>query len=551
MHALLACALLASQSALASEPPVARKVDVVDHAFGLSIPDPYRWMEGEDNAEYKEWLKAHGAASRARLDALPTIDAWRRTLAAAAGATTTHGGHVRVGNRMFFRRAPAGKEGVLTVREADGSERVLFDPNTVDGGASIGDYSVSPDGGTVAATVGYGGNEIGDIALFDVATGKRLADTLKPVWDEFIPQWLPDGSGFFYVRMRDFQQGDADPMKGMGAYLHRLGQPQSADLLLARAGTDDALKIAAQDFPVVVTTHGSPWTILFIAGARASSPMCFAPLADVVAAHAKWRCLVAAADNVQGATLHGDTLYLLSARDASNRRVLALDLRDPKASLANAKVVVPERADAVLTDLGVARDGLYLKSMRRGLDSVDRMDYASGTRTPVAMPGEGAIYLMRTDPRQNGALMSLQGWTVPKKVYAYDGQALTDTGLGTLGAPAYPELIAEETEATSADGTRVPLSVVRRGGCTRPVALPGRRRRQRAGRDPARRHAVPAFGPGRIEPPRPRARPARPGGQLGEREDRRAGTRRRRAHGPGSRARRPLPEIHASRTRQR
>ena len=33
-------------------PPKARKVDVVDHDFGLSMPDPYRWMEGEDTVSY-------------------------------------------------------------------------------------------------------------------------------------------------------------------------------------------------------------------------------------------------------------------------------------------------------------------------------------------------------------------------------------------------------------------------------------------------------------------------------------------------------------------
>lgn len=33
-------------------PPPARTVDAVDHAFGLTLPDPYRWMEGNDNAEF-------------------------------------------------------------------------------------------------------------------------------------------------------------------------------------------------------------------------------------------------------------------------------------------------------------------------------------------------------------------------------------------------------------------------------------------------------------------------------------------------------------------
>jgi len=446
-----------------SYPPTARTVDTVDHDFGLSLPDPYRWMEGEDNAEFNAWLQAQGAASRARLDALPTLASWRERLAAAAGASTTHHGHRLIGDRLFFLRAQAGKEGVLMVRDGDGSERTLYDPNAVEGGASIGSYSVSPDGGKVAVNVGFGGNEIGEIAVFDVASGKRLDDTRKPVWSEAMANWLPDASGFFYTRMRD-AGGDADPMQGMAAYLHLLGQPQSADVLIARAGADDALRIVPNDFPWVYVSAGSDWAMLHISGARASGRACVARLAEAVTGHATWRCPVADADNVQDADLHGDTYYLLSAKDASNRRVLALDLRDPDAVPATAKVVVPERADAVLTGISVAGDALYLKSMHGGLDHVERMDYASGALSPVAMPFDGAVYLMRTRPEQAGALLSLEGWTTPTKVYRFDpaGGQLVDTGLGTVTSMSFPDLVSEETEATSADGTRVPLSLVYR-----------------------------------------------------------------------------------------
>ncbi|HTD28456.1 MAG TPA: prolyl oligopeptidase family serine peptidase [Xanthomonadaceae bacterium] len=480
---------------MATDPPAARKVDVVDHAYGLTIPDPYRWMEGENNAEFDAWLKAQGAASRAKLDALPTLDAWRTRLAAGAAVTIKHFGQTLVGDRMFFMRAPAGREGMLMVREADGSERVLFDPNRVQGGASIGDYTVSSDGGTVAVTVGYGGNENGELALFDVATGKRLADTLKPVFGQFPASWLPDGSGFFYTRMRDIKPGDADPGVGMGAYLHLLGKPQVSDRLLARAGANDALKIAQSDFPIVTTSPDSVWALLNIEGARASVRYCVASLSDAIAAHAAWRCLIDDADNVQDAQLRGDTAYLLSAKDASNFRVLALDLHDPKASLANAKIIVPERADVVLNGMGVARDGLYLRSMHRGLDQIERMDYATGKLTPIAMPGEGAIALMRTDPRQDGALLSLEGWTTARKVYRYDGHALADTGLGVLGAHAYPDVIAEEIEATSADGTKVPLSVIRR----RDLVLDGHARAIVEGYGGYGESAHPFFGPLHLE----------------------------------------------------
>jgi prolyl oligopeptidase len=446
--------------------PSPRRTNTVDHDFGLSMPDPYRWMEGEGNAEFDAWLKTQGTASRAKLDALPTLETWRQRLGEAAGTGTTHADHRLVGARLFFMRAPAGKEAALTVREADGREHAIFDPN-LEKGASISGYSVSPDGRKVAINIGHDGNEIGEVALYDAATGKRLGDTLKPVWSEVTVGWLPDGSGYYYTRMRE-PPGE-DPMQGMGAYLHRLGEPLAKDTLIARAGAADALKIPISDFVGVEQPLGSDWALLGIGGARAYFRPCVAPTTDAVSGRAKWRCVAEDTDNIQAAVIHQDTLYLLQAAGAPNRRILALDLRDPEARIATAKVVVPERPDVVLSDISVARDALYVKSMRHGLDHVERLDYASHALTPVAMPIDGTIRLMRSDARQDGALLSLEGWTVPRKVYRYDPASsnLADTHLGAIGMREYPDVATEETEVTSADGTKVPLSLIYPKGLAR------------------------------------------------------------------------------------
>lgn len=439
-----------------------RTVDVVDHDFGLKMADPYRWMEGEGNAEFDAWLDAQGEIARAQLDAIPGVTAWRHRLTAAASASTLHGSHVQVGKRLFFRRSAKGAEPSLMIREADEQERVLFDPSTLEGVAQFNGFAVSPDGRYVAVNIGLGGNEIGEIALLDVASGERMPDTIAPIWGEFQASWLPDSSGFFYTRMRTVDPADPDPLQGMSTWLHQLGQPLSRDRMIVSAGGQDALGIPAKDFPIVLAEQGSDWLVLLIGGARSSSRMCVAPRSGVDADRIAWRCLVEIEDNVQDFALMGDQLFLLSARDAPNRNVLRIDLRDPDASPATARVVVPERRDRVVTAIAAAADGMYIKTMQRGLDQVERMDYRNGERKLIALPESGAIHLLRTSPQRAGALISLEGWIAPRTVYSFDGTAFSDTGLGDQDAPAYPELMVEQIEAISADGTVVPLSIVRR-----------------------------------------------------------------------------------------
>jgi prolyl oligopeptidase len=55
-------------------PPVARTVDLVEKPFGVEVSDPYRWMEGDDNAEFRTWLLAQNDYARKQLSRLPARD---------------------------------------------------------------------------------------------------------------------------------------------------------------------------------------------------------------------------------------------------------------------------------------------------------------------------------------------------------------------------------------------------------------------------------------------------------------------------------------------
>ncbi len=455
---LLVTSTLSAQVTPPDAPPVARRVDTVDTAFGLSIPDPYRWMEGEANAEHDAWLGAHGQATRARLDTLPRLAFWKERLAAVAGTTSALRPLDLRDDPMLLLRVDKGGPAALLARGRDGVDRMLFDPATEQ--AAITGATRSPDGCHVAINVMRKGNEIGTIEVLEIASGRRV-QTVSPVWSEFAPHWLPDGRGFFHTRMRDIKPGDADPLQGMGVYLHQLGQPLAQDRLVVRAGTADALAIPPNDFPAVRLAPGSNWALLSIVGARASMRACVAPLAEVVAGKQRWRCLIGDADLVQDVQLVGDTLYAVQALDAPNRRLVAIDLASPDATARTARTVLAESSETVIEGIDAARDALYVTLMRDGIQELARLDYRSGAMQPIALPLAGTVRLT-TSPDADGAWASLGSWLQAGKVYRLqpDGQ-LAPTPFGISGAPEYPGLMVERVQATSRDGTRVPLTIIR------------------------------------------------------------------------------------------
>jgi prolyl oligopeptidase len=175
---------------------------------------------------------------------------------------------------------------------------------------------------------------------------------------------------------------------------------------------------------------------------------------------------------VQGFVLHGDTLYLLSMQGSPNGRVLALDLSKPDNGLRDARVVLP-MTDDVLTGLAAARDALYVKRMRNGIDDVLRVEYRGGKTETISMPFAGSIGSFAADPAVDGIVLNVQGWTTPGAGYAWTPAAkLRPLGIADPSPSDYGMLTSTETEAVSADGTRVPLSIIHR----KDVKLDGRNR---------------------------------------------------------------------------
>jgi len=430
--------------------------------------DPYRWMEGPTNPKFADWLHTQAKEGRAALDASPALKQWRTRLTEVSAATTINRDQHRVGDRVFFLHLESGQQGVLRVRLGDGTEKVLFDPNTLAGQAhaSITRYTVSPDGRKVAVNIDRGGNEITQIEFFEVDSGRKLPDEIGRIWGEFSASWSGNDA-VFYTQMSE-APGQTDKMLGMRARYHKLGTPTAGDLTVGAAGLNPTFPLAPQEFPSINTDPASEWALVFASGARAEARICVLKVAELLTPHPRYRCLINYEDSIQGAAIHGSVLYLQSVKGAPNGKVLALDVSKPDATLADAKVVLPEDPEAVVTGVSAALDGVYVKRMRVGIDSISRLSYGATAATePVKMPYDGQIALLDTNGNEAGAVFTLQGWTRPRTLYGYDpkAKALTDLKIGANSPKDYTQLVeAINTEARSLDGTSIPVTILKPKG---------------------------------------------------------------------------------------
>lgn len=461
---LIGCAAVMAAGAQAAA-PVAKRQAVTDTVYGATMADPYRWMEGPNNTAFAAWLKAQGREGRATLNTSPTLSAWQRRLNAASSASVTNRLQHRINGRIFFLRLEAGKQGVLMVRMANGRERVLFDPNTVSGAhASVTNYGVSPDGKTIAVNIDRGGDEITTVEFYNVDTGEKLPDELPDIWGEFVVAWQGN-DGVFYTQMAP-DDGHTDRMLNMRTRYHKLGASAAQDPTVIPAGGASGFPLDPQEFPFIATDASSPYAMVVAGGARAEARICVAKAADLTVPGAQIQCPIAYDDEVQAGSLVGSTLYLQSVKTAPNGKVLALNLDAPSLKLSDARVVVAEDREAVVTSFATARDALYVKRMRLGVDSFVRIPYSGGSET-VRPPYDGQAALIDATTDADGLMFTLQGWTKPRALYAYDPnrRALTDLKLGATSLRDYSGLVdAETTSARSQDGTMVPVTILKPKG---------------------------------------------------------------------------------------
>src|SRR5437868_4963300 len=156
---------LVAASAFATEFPKTETKPVTDVYHGVSVVDPYRWLENWDDPAVKAWSEAQNAAARRMLDTLPHVAAIRTRVTEILSAQTVSYFDLQFAGEKYFvqKRQPPKQQPFLLLLDAPTATetaRVLVDPNTLNpkGTTTIDWYVPSPDGKLVAVSLSDGGS---------------------------------------------------------------------------------------------------------------------------------------------------------------------------------------------------------------------------------------------------------------------------------------------------------------------------------------------------------------------------------------------------------
>src|SRR5439155_2382342 len=134
---------------LATAAPYSPVETVTEILHGVSVTDPYRWLEDQDSPRTRAWIEEQIRYARAYLDSIPGRGRIRERIREFL-AVETYDSLQKVGSRYFFRkRLPDQEQPCIYMRDgADGEDQLLIDPSERGTGnfTAVKPLRVSPDG---------------------------------------------------------------------------------------------------------------------------------------------------------------------------------------------------------------------------------------------------------------------------------------------------------------------------------------------------------------------------------------------------------------------
>jgi prolyl oligopeptidase len=440
--------------------PRTEKKPVTDVYHGVKVTDDYRWLENFDDPQVKTWAAAENAYARNFLDALPQRKPILEELLRYDDAQPPHYVRIQVENAIFaLKRDPKKQHDALVLLKSlngTGGDRVIVDPDSMDPkhSTAIDFFVPSRDGKYVAVSLSTGGSERGDVHVFESATGKQLSDFVPGVNGGTAGgsvAWNGDGTGFYYTRYpRGNERAPADMAFYQQIYFHRLGEKTEQDRYSA-----------GKDFPRIaeIVLHSSPdgkYIAAVVANGDGGEFWHY-----LLGPDGQWRQIARLSDKVVGLEFgYHEDVYLLSRLGAPRGKILRMPTNG---TLASAKEVVPESA-VVIEDMRPVPSGLYVTDLAGGPSQARFFGTEGGLKAALPMPPVSSVSALTASG--DDALFRMESFVEGAAWYLFDPKTrqLKKAGLDGDAPSIAAEYEAVREFATSQDGTKVPVNIIRKKG---------------------------------------------------------------------------------------
>ncbi len=445
--------------------PTTRQADQSDSYHGISVADPYRWLEDPYSPETEAWVEAQNQVTFGYLNGLPGRDRLKTRLTELWDyeryGIPFKQGDANSGERRYFYYKNDGLQNqavLYTLPNLEAEPTVLLDPNNLseDGTVALSGISISENAQYLAYGLSTAGSDWMDWKVRNIATGEDTNDLIQ--WVKFSgAAWTHDHKGFFYSR---YDEPDAaskleDVNRYQKLYYHRLGTAQAEDTLIYERpdkpdwGFGGGVTEDGRYLIISVWLGTSPQNLLFYKDLQD-------PLGEVVELISEFEAQYSLIDNEE------TTFWFQTDLDAPKGKVIAIDIANP--AKASWQTLIPE-AEETLESVGVLNNQFVADYLKDAYSQIKIFDLSGSFVRDITLPGIGSAGGFNGKRTDSETFYVFTSYTVPSRIYHYDFATDQSTLFREPNIPFEPD--AYETKQVfypSKDGTQIPMFITAKKG---------------------------------------------------------------------------------------
>ncbi|GGD28433.1 prolyl oligopeptidase family serine peptidase [Hyunsoonleella pacifica] len=455
--------------------PKIRKEPTFEKYFSTTVNDSYRNLEDIKDSLVDNWYRSQNIFAKTILDNIEGRDDLARELYKVSNRKSFKTKRINVtsNSKYFFLKKEADESYYkLYYKENSLSDAViLLDPKKLNIN-NRNDYVInyikpSWNGKYVAVSLTYSGRDLSDLVVLDVTNKKLLPQILINAWPtSFLGiNWLPDNSGFTYLRFQDTDITKPKFKQNSQSVLHLLKDKNGKVDYIFGNKTHSKLNISETIYPTTkIHSEKDKYIIGYLSEVDNYWKAYYANIVDIKSGNYNWKPLYGKKDKVltQKGYFIDDKFIFLSAKDADNKKIMSVNTSE--LNFDEAITLVNEKPEEVIDDFEITKDAIFYSTLKYGVDA-NLYRLVDGKEEKLKTPKKaGRISLSNKSPYSSDLWVAIEGWTSPYIEYFYNIKSNTFSKHNLSSNIEYPEfnnIIAEEVLIKAHDGEEIPLSIIR------------------------------------------------------------------------------------------
>lgn len=451
--------------------PVTEKRSVVDNYFGTQVEDPYRWLEDDNAADTKAWVKAENKVTDAYMATIPFRDKVKQRLEEIWNYPKYSAPFKKGDWYYFYKNDGLQNQAILyRVKNLNDAPEVFLDPNTLstEGIVALNGLSFNKSGTLCTYALSKAGSDWTEIFVMNVDSKKLLED--KILWTKFGGVAWKGTDGFYYSGYDKPDESSKLSKKNefQKVFYHTLGKPQSEDVIIYQDKEHPLRYFGAgltedERFLTLYVTEGTSGDEIWIKDLQNPNQKDFTVLVKGFDTEAS------VIEN------DGDRILLKTNYNAPNFKVVSVDPQN--AERENWNTVIAEKKEALM---GVSTGGGYLFAsyLKDASSRVYQYTFDGKPVREIQLPGIGSAGGFGSEKEQKEFYYTYSSFATPPLIYMYD----VETGKSSLFRNSEvkmktDDIVTEQVFFTSKDGARVPMFLTYKKGLKKdgnnPVLLYG------------------------------------------------------------------------------